>query len=69
MNPLNANRPNIMQMLQQVKANPAQFLSQLGIPQNITNPQQAVQWLLERGKVSPAQVQQAQAMIQQNNNK
>lgn len=59
------NVPNILQMYQQVKANPAQFLSQLGVPQNITTPQQAVQWMLNNGKTTQAMVNQAQAMLPQ----
>lgn len=56
-------RPNVMQMLQQVKADPTKFLSSLGIPQNITTPQGAVQWLLKNGKVTQNQVDQIAAQI------
>ena len=64
MNPLNT-RPNLVQMFQQVRNNPSQFLSQLGIPQNITSPQDAVQWLLRNGRVSQMQINQAQTMLPQ----
>lgn len=66
MNPLNTNqRPNMMQMLQQAKADPAKFFQSLGIPQNITTPQGAVQWLLSNGRVSQSEVIKAQQIAPQ----
>ena len=72
MNPLNSNRnnqapANFGQLYSQVMKNPAAFLSQLGIPANITTPQVAVQYLLQSGKINQQQINQAQMMAQQIN--
>lgn len=71
MNPLNntnQQRPmNIMQMYSKIMQNPRAFLNQLGIPENINTPQEAVQFLLQSGKVSQSQINQAQLMAQRNN--
>lgn len=48
------------QLYAQAMKNPAAMLSQLGIPQNITTPQGAVQYLLQSGKVTQSQIEQAQ---------
>lgn len=59
------NNPiQMMQMLQQLKGNPMQFLAQRGIqiPQGMTNPQQIVQQMLNSGRVTQAQVDQARQM-------
>lgn len=53
---------NPMQMLQQLKANPVQFLMQrkFNVPANITNdPNAIMQHLLSTGQISQAQVNQA----------
>ena len=69
MNPLNnikQQKPmNFMQMYSQVMQNPKAFLSQIGVPENITTPQQAIQYLLQTGKINQAQINQAQMMAQQ----
>lgn len=64
MNPLNTNQKpmNFMQLYSQAVQNPKAFFSQLGLPENISTPQQAVQYLLQSGRVSQAQVNQAQQM-------
>lgn len=71
MNPLNntnQQKPmNIMQMYSKVMQNPRAFLNQIGIPENINTPQEAVQFLLQSGKVSQSQINQAQLMAQRNN--
>lgn len=71
MNPLNntnQQRPmNIMQLYSKVMQNPRAFLNQIGIPENINTPQEAVQFLLQSGKVSQSQINQAQLMAQRNN--
>lgn len=70
MNPLvnngNSQTPdNFRQAYTQVMQDPKNFLSRIGIPQNITSPQAAVQYLLQSGKVTQAQVEQAQKMAEQ----
>ena len=61
------NQMQIMQMLPQIKANPMQFLAQRGIqiPQGMNNPQQIVQQMLNSGRVTQAQVDQARQMAMQ----
>lgn len=58
------NPMQLMQMLPQLKGNPMQFLSQRGIqiPQGMTNPQQIVQQMLNSGRITQAQVDQARQM-------
>lgn len=58
------NPMQMMQMLQQLKGNPAQFLAQRGfqISQGVTNPQQIVQQMLNSGRITQAQVDQARQM-------
>jgi hypothetical protein len=56
---------NLMQMLTQIKSNPAAMLSQYGIPQDIVNnPQAVVQHLMNTGRVSQAQYDRAVSMAQ-----
>ena len=59
------NPMQLMQMLPQLKGNPMQFLAQRGIqiPQGMSNPQQIVQQMLNSGRVSQAQVDQARQMV------
>jgi len=58
------NPMQLMQMLPQLKGNPMQFLSQRGIqiPQGMNNPQQIVQQMLNSGRITQAQVDQARQM-------
>lgn len=75
MNPLvnNSNRNNsiknvtdiVKQTYSKIMENPEEFLSQLGIPQNITTPQGAVQYLLQSGKITQTQINQAQNLAKQ----
>lgn len=69
MNPLNSNTNQIGmsfgQLYSQVMKDPSGFLSKMGIPQNITTPEGAVQYLLQSGKVTQEQVNQAQNMVKQ----
>lgn len=61
------NTPNMMQMLQQFKANPMQMLIQnrLNVPQSMANdPNKIIQHLLQTGQVSQQQVNNAYQMIQ-----
>lgn len=56
---------NPMQMLQQIRSNPAAVLRQRGlqIPDGMTNPQQIIQHLLSSGQVPQARYQQAMQLI------
>lgn len=54
------NPMNLLQMVSQIKQNPGQILSQYGVPQDISNnPQAIVQHLMNNGRVSQAQFDQA----------
>lgn len=68
MNPLyqQMNRNNPMTMVNQIKNNPAQFLSQRGvnIPQNMNNPNDILTHLMNTGKVSQGRYNQAVSMAQ-----
>lgn len=61
------NPQMLMQMLPQLRGNPAQFLAQRGIqiPQGMNNPQQIVQQMLNSGRYTQAQVDQARRMAMQ----
>lgn len=61
------NPAQLMQMLPQLRGNPMQFLAQRGIqiPQGMNNPQQIVQQMLNSGRISQAQVDQARQMAAQ----
>jgi hypothetical protein len=61
------NPQMLMQMLPQLRGNPAQFLAQRGIqiPQGMNNPQQIVQQMLNSGRYTQAQVDQARQMAMQ----
>lgn len=72
MNPLvnqqmNGNRMNPLQMLQQIKSNPAAFLRQAGvnIPANLNDPNAIIQHLLNSGQVSQSRYEQARRMAEQ----
>lgn len=59
--------PNVMQLLQQLRTNPAQVLAQrFNLPQGVGDPNQLLQHLVKTGQVSQDQVnaayQQAQRM-------
>lgn len=65
---MGSGQNNIMQMVQQIKANPVQFFMQrkLNVPQNMMNdPNAIVQHLLTSGQVSQEQVNRAYQMAQQ----
>ena len=62
------NLQALMQMLPQLKSNPAQFLMQrkMNIPQGIMNdPQAIMNHLLQTGQVNQSQVNSAYQMAQQ----
>lgn len=58
---------NPLQMLQQLKANPMQFLMQrrMNLPQGMTDPQAILNHLMQTGQVSQDQVNRAWQMAQQ----
>lgn len=61
-NPGSAGMPNIMQMVQQIKQNPMQFLanSRLRIPPNIGNNGDAIlNYLVQSGQFSQQQINNA----------
>ena len=55
-----------MQMVNQIRQNPAQFLMQRGfnIPSNIKGPQDIVKYLVDSGQVSQEQYQNAVNQLQ-----
>jgi len=57
---------NIMQMLPGLKQNPIGALQSAGfnIPNNLSNPQQIVQYLMQSGQINQGQLDYAQKMAQ-----
>lgn len=54
---------NIMEMLNQIKQNPSAVLSQrFNLPQNMNNPNEIIQHLLNTGQVTQADVNRAMSM-------
>ena len=54
---------NMLQMLAQIKSNPMAVLGQrFNLPQNLNNPNDIIQHLLNTGQISQAQVNQAMQM-------
>lgn len=55
---------NPMQMVQQLRANPLQFLSKAGykVPQNLNDPNAIIQHLMNTGQVSQQRYEQARQM-------
>ena len=59
------NIQQAMQIMQAMK-NPQAFLSKMGLPQEVINsPQDAANYLMQSGKVSQAQIEQAKNMYKQ----
>lgn len=57
------NLNDIMNLYQQMQANPIQFLSRkFNIPQNLNSPNDIIQHLLNSGQVTQSQVNQAMRM-------
>ena len=56
---------NPMQMMQQLRSNPATTLKQAGmnVPDGMTDPQQIVNHLLQSGQISNSRLQMAQRMM------
>lgn len=67
--PFGGNMPqmNPMQMLQQLRQNPAQMLRQAGlnVPDNLNDPNQIIQHLMNSGQVSQQRYEQARQMAAQ----
>lgn len=60
------NNMNFLQMLSQLKSNPTALLSQkYNIPQNVKNPQDILQHLMNSGQVSQEQYNQAMRFAKQ----
>lgn len=57
---------NMMSMLQQLRANPMQFLMQrrFNLPQGMNDPNAIMQHLLSTGQISQQQINQAYQMAQ-----
>ena len=58
---------NPMQMVQQLKANPIQFLQRAGfnVPNNLNDPNQIIQHLMNSGQISQQRYEQARRMAEQ----
>lgn len=63
----NMPRMNPMQMLQQLRQNPAQMLRQAGlnVPDNLNDPNQIIQHLMNSGQISQQRYEQARQMAAQ----
>ena len=58
------NANDIMNLLQQIRQNPYQVLSQrFNLPQNLNNPTDIIQHLLNSGQVTQTQVNNATQMM------
>ena len=60
-------RMNPLQMLQQLQANPIQFLQRAGfnVPNNLNDPNQIIQHLMNSGQISQERYNQARQMAAQ----
>ena len=63
----NMPRVNPMQMLQQLQQNPVQMLRQAGlnVPDNLNDPNQIIQHLMNSGQISQQRYEQARQMAAQ----
>jgi hypothetical protein len=63
----NMPRMNPMQMLQQLQQNPVQMLRQAGlnVPDNLNDPNQIIQHLMNSGQISQQRYEQARQMAAQ----
>lgn len=65
-NAMGGGVPNIAQLLQQIKANPAQMLAKrFNIPQGISNPNDIINHLVQTGQVSQDRINAAYRQAQQ----
>lgn len=58
---------NPVQMIQQLKANPIQFLQRVGfnVPNNLNDPNDIIQHLMNSGQISQQRYEQARQMVAQ----
>ena len=58
---------NPMQMIQQLKANPIQFLQRAGfnVPSNLNDPNAIIQHLMNSGQISQQNYERARQMVAQ----
>ena len=58
---------NPMQMIQQLQANPIQFLQRAGfnVPNNLNDPNAIIQHLMNSGQISQQRYEQARQMVAQ----
>lgn len=61
------NQMQFMQMLQQLQRNPVQMLRQAGlnVPDNLNDPNQIIQHLMNSGQISQQRYEQARQMAAQ----
>ena len=59
------NIQQLMQTVSQMSSNPQAILQKYGIPQNLKTPEEVAQYLMNNGRVSQAQVNQANNMYKQ----
>lgn len=59
------NIQQLMQTVTQMSSNPQAILQKYGIPQNLKTPEEVAQYLMNNGRVSQAQVNQANNMYKQ----
>lgn len=64
-NPLMANGGNPMQLLQQLRQNPVQFLRQAGlnVPADLSDPNAIIQHLMNSGQITQERYNQARQMV------
>lgn len=62
------NAMQMIQMFNQFKSSPIQALSKFGVPQDMNNPNQIIQHLMNTGKMSQQQFNQLQQMAWQMQN-
>lgn len=64
---MGGNRMNPMQMLQQLRQNPAAFLRQAGlnVPDNLNDPNQIIQHLMNSKQITQQQYERARQMAAQ----
>lgn len=59
------NIQQLMQTVTQMSSNPQAILQKYGVPQNFKTPEEVAQYLMNSGRVSQAQVNQANNMYRQ----
>lgn len=59
------NIQQLMQTVTRMSSNPQAVLQWYGIPQNLKTPEEVAQYLMNNGRVSQAQVNQANNMYKQ----